>query len=50
LSDAPQAQPANEDALVAAVAICNGLTVVTRKIAEFAGLDAPTLDPFAVTR
>jgi predicted nucleic acid-binding protein len=39
--------PNYEDALIAAVAIRNGLTVVTRNVADFAKLDAPALDPFA---
>jgi toxin FitB len=39
--------PAYEDALIAAVAIRNGLTVVTRNVGDFAGLDATVIDPFA---
>ena len=38
--------PTREDALIAAVAIRNGLTVVTRNVSEFAKLDAPHFDPF----
>ena len=41
---------AYEDALIAAVAICNALIVVTRNISDFAGLDAPVFDPFESAR
>ena len=36
-----------EDALVAAVAVVNGLTVVTRNVRDFEQLGVPTFDPFA---
>ena len=42
--------PDFEDALIAAVAIRNGLTVVTRNVGDFAELDAPVFDPFAPGR
>lgn len=42
--------PAYEDALIAAVAICNNLTVVTRNVSDFAGLEAPLFDPFESAR
>jgi toxin FitB len=35
-----------EDALIAATALANGLTVVTRNRRDFAPFDVPTLDPF----
>ena len=36
-----------EDAMIAATARRNGLTVVTRNLADFAAFDVATLDPFA---
>jgi toxin FitB len=38
--------PAYEDALIAAVAIRHGLTVVTRNVEDFAGFETPILNPF----
>jgi predicted nucleic acid-binding protein len=38
--------PAYEDALIAAVAIRHGLTVVTRNVEDFGRFDAPILNPF----
>lgn len=35
-----------EDAMIAAVARVNGLTVVTRNVADFAGFGVELLDPF----
>jgi len=37
-----------QDALIAAVAIVNRLTVVTRNVRDFHQLGVPTLNPFAV--
>jgi toxin FitB len=39
--------PAYEDALIAAIAIVNSLTVVTRNVADFDGFSVPLVDPFA---
>ena len=39
-----------EDAMIAATARVHGLTVVTRKVADFRGFDVPLLDPFAALR
>lgn len=39
-----------EDAMIAATAILNGLTVVTRNLRDFDGFGVPTLDPFAPPR
>jgi predicted nucleic acid-binding protein len=36
-----------EDAMIAAIAKVNGLTVVTRNVADFTALDVELLDPFA---
>ena len=36
-----------EDAMIAATARRNGLTVVTRNLADFAAFEVATLDPFA---
>jgi toxin FitB len=41
---------AYEDALIAAVAIVNRLTVVTRNVADFDGLGVPLVNPFAAAR
>ena len=35
-----------EDAMIAAVAKVNGLTVVTRNVRDFAGFGVPVLNPF----
>lgn len=35
-----------EDAMIAAIAKINGLTVVTRNVADFAGFDVVLLNPF----
>ena len=35
-----------EDAMIAAVAKVNGLTVVTRNIRDFTGFGIPVLNPF----
>lgn len=40
--------PAYEDALIAAVAIVNSLTVVTRNVADFDALGVALVDPFAL--
>jgi predicted nucleic acid-binding protein len=45
-----QPVPAYEDALIAAVAIVNRLTVVTRNVADFDGLGVPLVNPFAAAR
>jgi predicted nucleic acid-binding protein len=37
-----------EDAMIAATAAVHGLTVVTRNIRDFEGLNVPLLNPFAV--
>lgn len=37
-----------EDAMIAATATVHGLTVVTRNIRDFEGLNVPVLNPFAV--
>ena len=37
-----------EDAMIAATASVHGLTVVTRNISDFEGLNVPLLNPFAV--
>ncbi len=36
----------HEDAMMAAIAKTNALTVVTRNIADFAQFDVPLLNPF----
>jgi hypothetical protein len=38
-----------EDAMIAAVAKVNGLTVVTRNVADFAGFGVQLLNPFKTT-
>jgi predicted nucleic acid-binding protein len=45
-----QPSPAYEDALIAAVAIVNSLTVVTRNVADFGALGVALFDPFAAAR
>lgn len=35
-----------EDAMIAAVAKVNGLTVVTRNVRDFAGFGVPVFNPF----
>ena len=35
-----------EDAMIAAVAKVNGLTVVTRNVRDFTGFGVPVLNPF----
>jgi len=35
-----------EDAMIAAIAKVNGLTVVTRNVSDFAGFGVELLDPF----
>jgi hypothetical protein len=39
-----------EDAMIAAIAKVNGLTVVTRNVADFAQFEVPLLNPFEGTR
>lgn len=36
-----------EDAMIAAVAVVNNLTVVTRNVKDFASFGVPTFNPFA---
>jgi predicted nucleic acid-binding protein len=35
-----------EDAMIAATAMCHGLTVVTRNVRDFASFNVPVFDPF----
>ena len=35
------------DAMIAAIALVHGFTVVTRNVSDFRGFGVPTLDPFA---
>jgi toxin FitB len=41
----PNKRP-ERDAWIAATAICSGLTVVTRNVADFAPMDVPVLNPW----